>query len=52
MNKKKKARESILRKDGFQTIIASLLGILLGLLVGLFSKTFCITPVRRRQRNI
>ena len=34
MNKKKNARESILRNDGFQTIIASLLCILLGLLVG------------------
>ncbi len=34
MNKKKNTRESILRNDGFQTIIASLLCILLGLLVG------------------
>jgi len=34
MNKKKSAKESILRNDGFQTIIASLLCILLGLLVG------------------
>ena len=34
MNKKNNTRDSILRNDGFQTIIASLLCILLGLLVG------------------